>query len=121
MNELIELQSSGVPLLEMLDGSSPPVAKRHEMIAITQVDVAVGRAWAARDSVLALGAARDVTRPIETAPDSAARLVRLWAGCRSELAFEQMLPSLRLVAEATILPARDSALESGASWRNRRA
>jgi len=115
VNELIELQSSGVPLLEMLDGSSSPVAKRHDMIPITVIDVAVRKAWAMHDGVLALGAARDATKPIETAQDSAARLVRLWAGCRSELAFEQMLPSLRLVAEATIpYLQKDSALEI---WR----
>ncbi len=115
MNELIELQSAGVPLLEMLDGASPPAARRHDMIPITVVDAAVGKAWTVHDSVLQIGAARDPARPIDTPQDSAARLVRLWAGCRSELAFEQMLPSLRLVAEATIpYLQKDAALEI---WR----
>jgi hypothetical protein len=122
VNGLVELQSSGVPMLEMLDGAAPPAERRHDTIPTTAVDVSVGRAWDLHDGVLAIGTGRDSSRPIETSHDMAARLVRLWAGCRAELTFEQVLPALRFVAEATspYLP-KSAATRSGAGWRNRPA
>jgi spermidine synthase len=100
VDDMIELQSSPVPLLEMLDGSHQPAAKRHDVIATTMVDLASSEAWRVRDMVLNETLIRE-PQPIDNPRQSAARLVRLWGNCASELNFEQVIPSLTLLAQAT--------------------
>ena len=101
VDDMIELQSSPVPLLEMFDGAHAPAPRRHDVIATTMVDVSAGEAWRLRDIVLNAAAAREPPHPIDNPRQSAARLVRIWAACSSDLRFEQMLPSLTVLAQAT--------------------
>src|SRR5260370_15923163 len=51
VDDMIELQSSPVPLLEMLDGSYAPAARRQDVIATTVVDLASTQSCQARDIV----------------------------------------------------------------------
>src|SRR5258706_4544460 len=111
---MIELQSSPVPLLEMFDGSYAPAARRHDVIATTMVDVASTEAWKVRDLVWTETLIREA-QPIDNPRQSAGRLVRLWANCTSDITFEQMIPSLTLLAQTTN-PYLDAATSRG-MWK----
>ncbi len=114
VDDMIELQSSPVPLLEMFDGSYAPAARRHDVIATTMVDVASTEAWKVRDLVLNETLIREA-QPIDNPRQSAGRLVRLWANCTSDITFEQMIPSLTLLAQTTN-PYLDAATSRG-MWK----
>ena len=100
VDDLIELLTSPVPVLEMLDGSHRPAKERHEVIPTTMVDLASNEAWRLRDTVMGTATTRDPV-VVENQRESAARLVRLWSTCTSDLAFEQMIPALTVVAQST--------------------
>jgi spermidine synthase len=98
VSELVDLQGSPVPMLEMLGAAPTPAAKRADAIRITYLDAATEHAWALHDGIVAPAGERrkdSLSEPREMG----AELVRLWAGCRSDLTFEQVLPSMLSVAE----------------------
>jgi predicted membrane-bound spermidine synthase len=99
VGELTELQSSAVPMLEMLDGSFTPAANRASTYSLTLADAAGAEAWTLHDVVTGRGAPE---RPDsqEDSRELAARLVRAWmTSCSPDLSFEKMLPSFVSVAE----------------------
>ena len=100
VDELIDLQTSPVPLLEMLDGSHAPASSPHEVVPTTMVDLSADQAWRLRDTVMGLGSRREPL-VIEGGREASARLVRLWSNCTSEMTFEQMLPALTMLAQST--------------------
>ena len=89
VTELIDLQAAPMPLLEMIGASPVPVQSRHEAQAVAYIEWSTHLAWGMRDIIMG----EPVGAPI--GPDlMAAHLVREWIGCRSGLAFGQVLPSL---------------------------
>lgn len=99
VSELVDLQGSPIPMLEMLGAAPTPAVPRADSIRITYLDAATEHAWALYDGIMApLG-----ERPKDSLSEPremGAELIRLWAQCRSDLAFEQVLPSMLAVAEA---------------------
>jgi hypothetical protein len=87
-------------LLEMLDGSHSPAAGPRDVVATTMVDLSANEAWRLRDTVMGLGSRREPL-VVEHGREASARLVRLWSHCTSEMSFEQMLPALTVLAQAT--------------------
>jgi spermidine synthase len=114
VDDLMDLLVAPVPLLEMLDGSHLPAAGRHEVIAITLVDLASNEAWRLHDAVTGTAGAREPIA-MDNVREAAARLVRSWGQCNSDLAFEQVLPAMTVVAQS-IGPHLDAAT-GGAIWR----
>jgi spermidine synthase len=98
-NELIELQASPIPMLEMLGSGAVPSRERHDAIRAVFIEQAVDEAWAMRDVVAGSVPARPPA-PEANVRDLAARLVRSWVtSCRKDEDFDRMLPSLLTVAE----------------------
>jgi spermidine synthase len=96
--ELVDLQGSPIPMLEMLGAAPTPAVARADTIRMTYLDAATEQAWTLHDAILAPAGARP-TDSLTEPREMGAELVRLWAGCRSDLAFEQVLPSMFVVAE----------------------
>jgi len=97
--DLVELQNSPVPLLEMLDHGYSPPASRRDVARVTLPEATAATAWDALDLMVKPGAAA-VPMPAESLQVSA-HLVRAWsARCEAELGFTQAFPHLLAVAEA---------------------
>jgi spermidine synthase len=95
--ELTELQTSAVPLLEMLDGSFTPSANRASTFSMTLGDALAAEAWLLHDAVTGKSASIGSQ---ENPRELAARLVRAWmTSCSADLSFERILPSMVSVAE----------------------
>jgi spermidine synthase len=113
VSELIDLQSSPIPMLEMLGGARTPAAGRAEMIRSTYLDAATEHAWTLSDALLApAGRARGA---LAEPREMGAELVRLWSGCRSDLAFEQVLPAMLAMGE--VVNPRLNPQVVGPMWR----
>ena len=100
VSEFYHLQASGIPMLEMMGSSAPPVRDRHDTMRAVYIEFVVGEAWMVHDEVVGSGPARG---PEEegNVRQTAARLVRSWAvNCRDDPDFDRILPSLIAVAEA---------------------
>ena len=95
---LAELQSSPIPMLEMLDGSSHGNRERGEVPRLTYVEMARQLAWYLRDTVAASGG-----NPLDTQAGgrtAAAFIVRSWAmDCRDDFPFAYAFPQLEELAE----------------------
>jgi predicted membrane-bound spermidine synthase len=97
VNELTELQGAAVPLMEMLGAVPVPSAKRHDAPPTTYLDGATTEAWVVHDVLMGRGGGSK-----GTAREIAALAVAQWAAtCQSGWRFEQLLPSLVEIAEAT--------------------
>ena|SRR5688572_700114 len=94
VREMIELQDSSIPLLEMLGASPVPSAKRHAASPTTYIDGATAKAWTVHDIVMGQPAAAS-----GLGSEVAALAVAQWASaCQTGWRFEQMLPSFVEVA-----------------------
>jgi predicted membrane-bound spermidine synthase len=100
VDDLVELLIAPVPLLEMLDGSHAPAAAPHAIIPTTMTDLSSTEAWRLRGVVLGTSTSKEPL-VLDNGRESAARLVRAWSQCNSDLSFEQVLPALTLLAQAT--------------------
>jgi predicted membrane-bound spermidine synthase len=98
VSELVDLQGSPIPMLEMLGAAPTPAAARADAIRITYLDAATEHAWALHDGVMAPPGGRR-NESLSEPREMGAELIRQWAGCRSDLTFEQVLPSMLSVAE----------------------
>lgn len=98
VSEFVDLQGSPLPLLEMLGGAPTPAGGRVDAIRTTYLDAATEHAWALYDAVLAPKGRRPKDALSEPR-EMGAELVRLWAECRSDLAFDQVLPSMLALAD----------------------
>jgi hypothetical protein len=100
VRELLDLQSSPIPLLEMLGAAPRPAARRLNPAPVTQLELATSVAWDVHDLFLT------GKRPGEGlgAMDLgflAARLAREWAfACPAELSFDMVLPAFVSLAES---------------------
>jgi len=114
VDDLIELRSSPVPMLEMFDGSHTPAPGRHDAIPTIMVDFGSADAWKLRDVVMNETRVRE-PHLVDNPRQTGARLVRLWANCNSEMNFDQMIPSFTALAQATTPYLDPQAL--AAMWR----
>jgi hypothetical protein len=100
VSELTDLQAAPVPMMEMLAGAPVPTMERLETIKITHVEQATARAWAVHD--ILLPASRQGPKlPLTDGREMAAQVARAWTTCQSGLSFDQVLPQLIAIAEAT--------------------
>jgi spermidine synthase len=97
--DMVQLQTSEVPLLEMLDHGQAPPAARHDVAQVTIPETAAASAWNAYELVVNAGA---VEVPITAGSlQASAHLARSWStGCGPELEFGQVLPHLVAMAAA---------------------
>ncbi len=99
---LTDLQMSPLPLLEMLDGSFRPSAKRPDTYPWSLADAASMTAWALRDAALGERSHGAPTAEFSDTHHTAAQLVELWAAsCPAALTFDQVLPHLVSIAGAS--------------------
>ena len=97
--ELADLQSSPVPMLEMLGRGPAPSDRRIDVISSTYVDIATKQAWDLHDMVLRDALGSEAGTAHSTVHGMSAELVRFWSGCSSGLTFDQVLPALVTIAE----------------------
>ena len=98
VRELMDLQGSQVPLLEMLGRQAPPSARRHETIPSTFLESATEQAWWIRD--IFSGTARQPAPGLHDIRDLSAHLVKLWTvSCPADMSFDEVLPSMVSVAQ----------------------
>ncbi|HEX4781670.1 MAG TPA: fused MFS/spermidine synthase [Usitatibacter sp.] len=115
VQELTDLQTAPVPLLEMIDGAYRPASRRVRTYAQTEAELASEEAWILHDALLATGPSR-ATTPMVDPREIAAQLTRLWAtDCKSGLSFHQVLPAMVEVARV-LNPSLDSKLAAEA-WK----
>ncbi len=95
-----ELQTSVIPVLEMIDGTYRPISRRITLQESTEAEVVTNEAWMLHDTMLGTGPSRAATPMVEMR-ELAARLVRSWAvDCRTSPTFVQLLPAMVDVAQA---------------------
>lgn len=113
--ELSDLQTSAVPLLEMLDGSYRPMTKRVSIYANTDAEHGAEQAFLLRDVLMATGPSRGLT-PMLDMGEVAATMTREWAAdCRHGPTFVQVLPAMIDVARV-LTPHLDASLAAEA-WK----
>jgi spermidine synthase len=101
VNDMLLLQVSPVPMLEMLDGSGEPGKVGVPSRMIAAVDRSVAGAVKLNDLVMLDKQAVPVA--MDGQAEVAAQLIHYWiSDCRPGLEFEQMLPSLLTVSSLTI-------------------
>jgi spermidine synthase len=98
VSELVALQDSAIPLLELLAGAPVPASRRHDASGTTFVETSTRVAWELHDVFFAAQAAAPGvmldTRYL------AARTVREWTiQCPADLSFEAALPAMVSLAE----------------------
>lgn len=99
VNELLELQASPIPLLEMLGGASRPPPGRQDSMLVVFAESIVADAWRLHDIVLGSGPPRPAAGDTGMR-ELSARLVRSWmVDCRKGEDFDRILPSFVNVAE----------------------
>ena len=115
VNELVVLQGTAVPMLEMLGNGERPSRERQDARLTAYIEAAVGEAWAVHDGVLGRVPAR-APGAEASVREQAAQVARSWAvNCRDDAGFERTLPSLLVVAE-TVNPFLHPAA-AGDLWR----
>ena len=97
VNEVIDLQASSIPLLEMFGGAPAPSAKRVAGTPLTFMDRATNEAWVLRDAILGQRAELQ-----GGSNEVAALAVAQWvSSCPPTWRFEHLLPSFAALADAT--------------------
>ena len=99
VTELLEMQASGMPLLEMIDGTFHPADHRVDALLTTVPERAAIDAWGLHDALLA---SREPPGPAPRSDslEHAARLIALWAAaCPASVSFDRLLPSMIAAAE----------------------
>lgn len=99
VSELVDLQGSPIPMLEMLGAGPVPAMDRLDTIRTTYVDASTEHAWVLNDALSP--SAKRTGGALAEPREMGAELVRLWAGCSSDLAFDQVLPAMLAVGEVT--------------------
>jgi len=99
VRELIDLQSSPIPLLEMLGGAPRPASRRLDTSLVTQLETSTNVAWDVHDIFFTGNRAGGASVTLDL-DFLAARLARQWAfACPAELSFDVALPTLVSIAE----------------------
>ena len=99
VGELISLQASSIPMLEMLGTGRSPSRDRHDVRRVSFGEAAMEEAWMLRDVVVGSGLPIPLTDDTSIR-EMSARLVRSWAvNCRKDADFKRTLPYLIRVAE----------------------
>jgi len=115
VQELSDLQTSPVPLLEMLDGSYRPMTHAVSIYAHTDAEQGALQAFMLRDVLLGTGPSRAGT-PMLDLGEVAATLTRQWAtDCKHAPSFVQVLPAMVDVARV-LTPNLDASL-AAAAWK----
>jgi len=115
VNELVDLQTTSVPLLEMVDGAFRPMTHPVAAEARTAAEAGAARAFLLHDGLLGTGPSRAAV-PMRDVTEVAASLVRAWAAdCRHAPSLRQMVPSMVEVARV-MNPNLDAALAAEA-WK----
>ncbi|MGE5094462.1 MAG: fused MFS/spermidine synthase [Betaproteobacteria bacterium] len=99
VEELAELQTPGVPMLEMLDGTFIPTSTPRPVTAVTMAAIAAMNAWSAYGGMTGVAEARrDANGSI--AEEDVGRMLRLWsANCSPEWTFDEIRPAMLRVSE----------------------
>ena len=98
VRELMDLQGSQVPLLEMLGRQAAPSPRRFETIPSTFLESATEQAWWIHD--IFSGVARQSAPGLHDIRDLSAHLVKMWStSCPADMAFDEVLPSMVSVAQ----------------------
>jgi len=115
VQELSDLQTAAVPLLEMLDGSYRPMSHPIASYSQTEADLAAEQAFLLRDTLLGTGPSRAAV-PMRDLGEIAATLTREWASdCKHGPSFRQVLPAMIDVARV-VSPNLDTALATE-TWK----
>jgi spermidine synthase len=100
VTELLDMQASPMPLLEMLDGTFRPADHPIDTIPATVPERAAIDAWDFFDAVMKPGFVPPGPPPRPDSREHGARLISMWAReCPSELHFPRLLPSMIAMAE----------------------
>jgi spermidine synthase len=92
-DDILALQTSPMPLLELADPALRPTSKRHVVIPATFMDNATNEAWMIHDTIL--GTEAPQPEAFANLAEINASLIRHWAmDCTPDLPFERMLPIL---------------------------
>jgi spermidine synthase len=101
VTELNDLQLTGLPLVEMFDGTFRPYDRKTESIQMAPPDRAAADAWIYHGLLTNAAFAPPGPPPAPYSPEHAARLAGIWAtACHGELSFGRLLPSIATMAEA---------------------
>lgn len=99
VTELLAMQASDMPLLEMFDGTFQPADHPVDSIPTTVPERAALDAWAFR-KLLLHPSAPPGPAPSSDSPEHGAHLIALWAAsCPADVRFDRLLPSMVAMAQ----------------------
>ena len=100
VTELLAMQASDMPLLEMFDGTLQPADHPVASVPTTVPERAAIDAWTFHDMVLKASAAPPGPPPAPDSRENSAELIALWAAsCPAYLQFDRLLPSMVALAQ----------------------
>jgi hypothetical protein len=92
-DDILALQTSPMPLLDLADPVLRPPAKRHVVVPATYMDNATNEAWTIHDMILGIDTSQNAA--FVNLAEINASLIRHWAmDCTPDLPFERILPIL---------------------------
>ena len=100
VTELLEMQASDMPLLEMFDGTFQPGDHPVKSIASTVPERAAVDAWGFRELLLEPDFVPPGPAPASDSREHASKLIAMWAAsCPAHVSFDRLLPSLVTMAQ----------------------
>ncbi len=113
VTDLNDMQVTGLPLLEMFDGTFGPLDHKIQPVETAGVDHVVVDAWFYHDLLMSPALVPTGPLPASSSREQSARLLALWRrACPAQVPFDRLLPSIVTIAEA-VNPhlAKEAALE----------
>lgn len=116
VTELLAMQASDMPLLEMFDGTFQPADHPVASLATTVPERAAIDAWDFHDMLLKPSAVPPGPPPSPDSREHAAQLIAMWgASCPANVSFDRLLPSM--VAMAQVINPHVDRKSAGEVWR----